>query len=50
MMSPNSVDSRSDMLELGKALSEFDCHSVTEQIKAKILWDNAVKHLAENLE
>ena len=38
----NTVDSRPDVLELSKALPEFDSHPATEQIKNKILWDNAV--------
>ena len=32
-----------DAIEPAKALPEFDAHSMTEQTKAKILWDNAVK-------
>ena len=32
-----------DAIEPAKALPEFDAHSMSEQAKAKILWDNAVK-------
>lgn len=32
-----------DAIEPSKALPEFDSHPMTEQIKGKILWDNAVK-------
>jgi predicted TIM-barrel fold metal-dependent hydrolase len=32
-----------DAIEPAKALPEFDAHSMSEQAKVKILWDNAVK-------
>jgi len=38
-----------DAIEPAKALPEFDAHSMSEQAKAKILWDNAVKLFGQRI-
>jgi predicted TIM-barrel fold metal-dependent hydrolase len=38
-----------DAIEPAKALPEFDAHSMSEQAKTKILWDNAVKLFGQRI-